>query len=60
MTTQPDLAALRIRIQIVEGDDVKMTVRSERTFATIEQATTRAAELLRQANHGQTVGKRSA
>ncbi len=37
-----------------------MTVRSERTFATLEEATTRAADLLRQANIGQTVGKRSA
>ncbi len=37
-----------------------MTVRSTRIFATIDAATTRAAELLRQANIGQTVGKRSA
>ena len=55
-----DGAALRIRVQIVHGDDVIMTIRSERMFATLEEATTRAADLLRQANHGQTVGKRSA
>ena len=55
-----DGAALRIRVQIVHGDDVIMTIRSERMFATLEEATTRAADWLRQANIGQTVGKRSA
>ncbi len=60
MSGEGEPAALRIRVQIVQGEDVKLTIRSERTFTTIDDATERAADLLRWANVGQTVGKRSA
>jgi hypothetical protein len=60
--TAPDDARrpLRLRVQIVDGGDIIMTLNSDRTFPTREDATRRAADVLRLANHGSGRGTRSA